>query len=129
MRRSIEPERQRHDEHEDGRHGGQRQRDRQATDDEPPDGNVVLQRDPELSAQGAAQPLAVLHGEGPVESHRRAQARHDLGVGLGTGHDEDGITGQHADGHEYEDGHAGQRDDERHEPPKDVPAHGIRRAG
>jgi hypothetical protein len=112
----------RHD-HEPGGEQGQRQGHAHARQDEARHRHVVLDGPAEIAPRGPADPLEVLHGERPVEPHRRPQPGHRLGASLGAQDDHRGVPGQDPDHHEHEHRDEEEGDRERHHPPRDVPPH------
>src|SRR2546427_13215329 len=66
-------------------------------DDQGPDRDVVVDRAAEVAALRAREPVDVLEGERPVQSHRVAQPRERLGVRLDAEDQRGGIAGKDAD--------------------------------
>src|SRR5262249_13644111 len=87
------------------------------------DRHVVLDRSPEIAAEGSAEPFDVLDENGAVEAHRAAQRRRRFRARLRAHDEEGGVPRQHPDDGEDQPGDDEERGAPRHAPAEDQLAH------
>src|SRR5207249_12029615 len=124
--RRVGPEGQGHRRHEQGGEEGEGPGDGEPAQDEAPDGDVVLDRVAEVTAEGAAEPLPVLDGERPVEPHRPAEDRRGLRAGLSPQDEEGGVARDDPHDHEDDEGDGEERPAQGRQATEDETPHGRR---